>query len=171
MRGLEGRLAEQNTVARDDPHTKPFDAREPADDRRAVERLELAEARAIHQPCDHFVHVVLGADVAGDERVEVLRIVRRRLRVGAIVDAPVRWPLQLRDDVPSDSDRVRVVEREVIGYAGHARVDVGPAELLGRDVDTGRGLHERRSTDEDRALALHDDRLVAHRGHIRAARG
>ncbi len=62
-----------------------------------------------------------------------------------------------------------VVERLVIGDAGSARVHLGPAELLGRDVLTGRGLHERRAAEEDRPGALDDDRLVAHRRHVGAA--
>ena len=48
---------------------------------------------------------------------------------------------------------------------------VGAAELLGGDVLAGRRLHERRPADEDRAGAAHDDRLVAHRGHVGAAGG
>ena len=41
-----------------------------------------------------------------------------------------------------------------------------PPELLGRDVLAGRGLHERRSAQEDRAGPANDDRLVAHRRDI-----
>ncbi len=33
-----------------------------------------------------------------------------------------------------------------------------------------RGLHQRRAAEKDRALVADDDRLVRHRGHIRAAR-
>src|SRR5699024_9402432 len=35
----------------------------------------------------------------------------------------------------------------------------------------GRGLHQRRPAEEDRALLAHDDGLVAHRRHVGAARG
>ena len=48
-------------------------------------------------------------------------------------------------------------------------MDVGAAQLLGRHVLAGRGLHERRAAEEDRASALDDDRLVAHRRDVRAA--
>ena len=48
-------------------------------------------------------------------------------------------------------------------------VHVGPAELLGGDLLAGRGLHERRAADEDRAGSAHDDRLVRHRGDVGAA--
>ena len=62
-----------------------------------------------------------------------------------------------------------VVERLVVGDAGAAGVDLGAAELLGRDVLAGRGLHQRRTAEEDRAGAADDDGLVAHRRDVRAA--
>ena len=63
-----------------------------------------------------------------------------------------------------------IVEREVVGDAGHAGVDVGAAQLLGRHDLAGRGLDERRTAEKDRPLLLDDDRLVRHRRHVRAAR-
>ncbi|CAM3728322.1 hypothetical protein NOZE110980_12625 [Nocardioides zeicaulis] len=48
---------------------------------------------------------------------------------------------------------------------------VTPAEVLGRDDLAGRGLHQRRAAEEDRALVAHDHRLVGHRRHVGAARG
>ena len=65
--------------------------------------------------------------------------------------------------------RVLVVFREVVGDAGEPRVHVGAAQLLGGHFLAGRGLHERRAAEKDRARALDDDRLVGHRGHVRAA--
>ena len=67
------------------------------------------------------------------------------------------------------SQRVGVVLGEVVGDARVARVHVAAAQLLGRDVLAGRGLHERRAAQEDRAGLLDDDRLVAHRRHVGAA--
>ena len=62
-----------------------------------------------------------------------------------------------------------VRDRVVVGDARLPRVDVRAAQLLGGHLLTRRSLHERRAADEDRARALDDDRLVAHRGDIRAA--
>ena len=75
------------------------------------------------------------------------------------------------NDAPRDRQRVFVAGREVVGHSRPARVDVGAAELLGRHHLAGRRLHEGRAADEDRAGALDDHRLVAHRRHVRAARG
>ena len=44
--------------------------------------------------------------------------------------------------------------RVVVGDAGLARVHVGAAEILGRHHLAGRGLHQRRAAEEDRALLL-----------------
>ncbi len=45
---------------------------------------------------------------------------------------------------------------------------VAATELLGRHDLAGRRLHQRRSTEEDRALLLDDDALVRHRRHVGA---
>ena len=77
--------------------------------------------------------------------------------------------LRLRDDRPTEGEGVLVVEREVVGDAGDRGVDVASAEVLGAHLLAGRGLHERRAAEEDRAGALDDDRLVAHRRDIGSA--
>jgi hypothetical protein len=62
-----------------------------------------------------------------------------------------------------------VVVGEVVRDAGDPAVHVAAAERLGVDLLAGRGLHQRRSAEEDRALVAHDDGLVAHRGNVGAA--
>ena len=59
----------------------------------------------------------------------------------------------------------------MIGDTADARVHVRAAELLGRHFFTGRGFHERRSAEENRAGAFDDHRFIRHRRHVRAARG
>ena len=58
VRRFEGRLAEEDAVVRDDPDPKPHDPAETADERLAVEGLELGEPRAVHEPPDDLPHVV-----------------------------------------------------------------------------------------------------------------
>ncbi len=75
------------------------------------------------------------------------------------------------EDAARQRQRVGVVLRQVIGHARQPRVHVAAAEVLGAD-DLARGrLHQRRAAEEDRALVLDDDRLVAHRRHVGAAGG
>jgi hypothetical protein len=66
---------------------------------------------------------------------------------------------------------VAVVLGEVVDDAGDVAVHVAAAEVLGRHDLAGGRLHERRPTEEDRALVADDDGLVAHRRHVRAAGG
>jgi hypothetical protein len=63
-----------------------------------------------------------------------------------------------------------VVLGEIVGDAREPGVHVAAAEILGRHLLAGRGLHQRRAGEEDRALVAHDDRDVGHRRHVGAAR-
>ena len=73
------------------------------------------------------------------------------------------------DDRPHDRERVRVVVGEVVDDAGGAGVHVAAAEVLGGDDLAGRGLHQRRAAEEDRALVADDHGLVGHRRDVGAA--
>ena len=86
------------------------------------------------------------------------------------VDVDALDRVEVRHDAPHQRERMAVVRRIVIRDAGEPRMHVGAAEVLGRDHLAGRGLHQRRAAEEDRALLAHDDRLVRHRRHIGAAR-
>ena len=140
------------------------------DQRGAVLGLELVEARAVDDPGDHLAHVVGGAGVGGHHVVQLVRVGQRRLG-GQHLPRPGRARAERGDDVADDAQRVRVVVGEVVGDAGDARVQVAAAQLLGRDDLAGGRLHQRRAAEEDRALVADDHGLVAHRRHVRAARG
>ena len=129
------------------------------------------EAGAIDQTRDHLVNVVLGPDVRRHDRVEVLGIVRGWEWVLTVVAPERRTLAEMRDHLARDREGVRIVEREVVRDAGDAGVQVGAAQLLGAHVDPGGSFHQRRAADEDRALSLHDDGLVAHGRNVRAPSG
>src|SRR6185503_16059469 len=103
----------------------------------------------------------------GDRRVQVggalaaLRREGRWLRVPTIPRWWRRLALEVPDDRPTECDRVLVVERLVVGDARPSSVDLGAAEILGRDLFARGRLHQRRSAEEDRAGAFDDDSLVA----------
>ena len=59
----------------------------------------------------------------------------------------------------------------MVDHAGGPGVHVAAAEVLGRDDLAGRGLHQRRAAEEDRALVAHDHGLVGHRRHVGTAGG
>ena len=165
---LLGRLGEEDALVREDRDRVALDPGEAADERLAVERLELGEAGAVDDPRDQLVRVHLVLEVLGDEPVEVVRVERGRLGRGD-VPRQLLAAVQVAHDLPRQRERVLVGGRVVVGDARAARVHVGAAQLLGGHVLAGRGLHERRPADEDRPRALDDDRLVAHRRHVGAA--
>ena len=148
----------------------PSIRREAADERVAVERLELVEAAAVDDPRDdlervELVPVVLGHDPVELGRVDGGRLGRREL------PGRRRRVAEMADDLAGERERVLVGDGEVVGDAGAPRVERRAAELLGGHVLAGGGLHERRAADEDRAGSLDDDRLVAHRRDVGAAGG
>ena len=144
------------------------DTGEAGHQRGAVIRLEFREFATIDDACDDVVHVV------GNSRVDRHDVVKLGL-VGGRVDGRRDVPqvglprAQSRHDPPYDPQRVAVVVRQVVGDAGGLGVQVAAAEFLGGDHFSGRRLHQRRTAEEDRALVADDHRLVAHRGHVRAA--
>ncbi len=77
----------------------------------------------------------------------------------------------MADDAPRDGEGVGVVIGEMIGDAADFGVDIRAAEVFSTHHLAGRGLHQRRPGEEDGALPFDDDRLVAHRRHVSAARG
>jgi len=167
---LERRLAEEHAVVGDDPDREAEDAGEAGHDGGRVELLELREAAAVDDPRDHLADVVGDAGVAGDDPVDLLGVVDG-LVGGAEGDADGLLAVEGLDDAAGLGEGVAVVERVVVGDPGVAGVDVGAAELLGGHDLAGGGLHERRPPEEDGALPLDDDRLVAHRRDVGAARG
>jgi hypothetical protein len=87
------------------------------------------------------------------------------------VDRELFARVEVLHDVAAHAKRFFFVTREMVHDARSPCVQVPTAEILGGDDLAGRGLHERRATEEDRAVAFDDDRLVAHRRHVGAARG
>ena len=147
-----------------------LDAGEAADERVAVEGLELVEAAAVDDPRDHLERVELVPVVLGDDPVELGRVDRGRLGGREL---PGRRRRGRRGGGRSGGRaRVRARRRRRSGRRRRsARVERRAAELLGGHVLAGGGLHERRAADEDRAGSLDDHRLVAHRGDVGAAGG
>ena len=146
------------------------DAGEAGDQRCAVIRLELGEFAAVNNARDDVVYVVGNARV---DRHDVIKLVLIGGRLDRRRDVPqIRLPWAQRgDDAAHDPQRVAVVVRQMVGDTRCLGVQVAAAEFLCGDHLPGRRLHQRRAAEEDRALVAHDHGLIAHGGHIRAARG
>ena len=73
-------------------------------------------------------------------------------RGGATATGRVFLRLRLATMSRAISSACAVVLGEVVGDAGHAGVHFGAAQGFGIDDFAGRGLHQRRAAEEDRAL-------------------
>src|SRR5439155_20804587 len=69
-------LGEEDAVVREDRDRETLDPGEAADERLAVERLELVEAAPVHDPGYHLARVERLAIVVRDQTVELCRICR-----------------------------------------------------------------------------------------------
>ena len=170
MRALQRGLAEQDAVIGHDPDGHAVQMREAADQRGAIEALELIEFAAIDQPRDHLPHVIGIAHVAGDDAIQLRRVV---MRFGRRFQRQRRAlaPVQARHDAAADRQGMPIIAGVMVDDAGGAGVDVRAAEVLGRDDLPGRGLHQRRAAEEDGPLLADDDALIGHRRDISAAGG
>src|SRR3954471_3688517 len=113
MRSLERAFAEQDAVVGEDADGKTVDVSEAANERLAVELLELLEFGRIHETRDHVANVVRRARVRGHDAVELVgwkqRIPRSaNLQIGAL------HLIEIGDDPAGDADRVTVVDGIVI---------------------------------------------------------
>ena len=170
MRALHRALREKHAVVRHEPDRNARHMREAADQRRPEPRLELVEARAVHQPRNHLADVVGRAQIRRHHAEDLVRIAGRLLgRLHRHMGAP--GPVQPRHRLTGQGQRMRVVVGEVIGNAREPRMHVAAAEVLGAHLLPGRGLHQRRAGEKDRALVAHDDAHIRHRRNIGPARG
>ncbi len=168
VRALQRRLTEEDAVVGDDADGVAVEVGEPGHQRGAVGPLELLEPAPVDQPRDDLAHVVLHPGVHRDDAVELVGVHGRRLDRAALPGRRIARRAG-RHDLPDDAEGVDVVVREVVGDSRLLGVDVSAAQVLGGDHLSGRRLHERRTTQEDRALVADDHGLVAHRGHVGAA--
>jgi hypothetical protein len=173
---LQGGLAEEDPVVRDDSHLVAEDRGEPADQRLAVVFLVLLEPAvkrekspaAVHDPRDDVPRVHVLPQVRGHDVVEVLLVEKRLVEV--LLEVYLRHVFQVGDYRAADLQRLDLVVREVVGQPADAAVGVCAAQHVRRDDFAGRRLHERRPAQENRPVSFHDHVFVAHGGHVGAAR-
>ncbi len=170
MRALERAVGKEHAVVGENADQHPREPGEAGDERRPVARLEGVELRAVDEARDDLVRVDLLAQIERRDPHQLLGRIERLDRLHPF-DRALRRAIEVADRAARQRQRVRVVARERVGDARHAGVQIAAAEVLGADRLAGRGFHQRRPGEKDRALLLDDDRLVRHRRNIGAARG
>ena len=170
MCALQAAFAEENTIVSDHANRIAMDPRKAGHEGRAITGLEFVQLAGVDDARDDLAHIELLPRIAWHNTVQLARIVAWRAR-SQDVPRGVFPGRHVRHNAARDGQRVGIIFGVVIGDARDAGVHVRPAEVFGAHVFTGGGLDQRRPADEDRAGAFDDDRFVAHRGHVCAARG
>ena len=170
MRALEGRFRKQDPIIGDDADGIAVEPREAADQRRAIELLELVEDAAIDQAGDDLADVIGLLRIARDDAAELRRIEAGLDRISDIEGDRLR-PVEMGDGPAADRQSMGIVLRIVIDHARAAGMDIGAAEILRAHLLARGRLHQRWSAEENGALVADDDRLIRHGGHIGAAGG
>src|SRR5258708_3657243 len=137
-------------------------------DSRAVQCLEFVEAAAIDKPGDNFAHIIALAAISGDDAIQLSGVVKRWFR-RANLPGDRETPVEIGDDAAANGERMLVIDRVVIGDARDTAVYIRATKFIRTDLLAGSCLDKWRPPQENRARALHDDRLVTHDRNVRAA--
>ena len=133
-------------------------------------RLELVKLAAVDQPRDHFFHVIGRAHIFGHDGVEVIGVKLGRARVfERYVTRRACVFAQMRHDIAHDGERVLVILGQVIDHARLFGMQITAAKVFSTDFLTRCRFHQRRASQEDRALVSHNHCLVRHGRNISAA--
>src|SRR5262249_34003216 len=152
---LERAFRKQNAIIGDNADRISPNSGETANDRLGVERFEFVEPACVHYARNHLADVIALSRIARNYSVNVLRVIVRffGFRDATVGSPPGRYGSK---NVAHESQRVRVVLREMISDSGDPAVDIGSSEFLGRHFFAGRGFYKRRSAKKDRSLVFDD---------------
>ena len=159
MGTLHGAFGKQDAIVRDDAARQAVDMREAANQRRAIAGFELVKARAIDRARYDFTDVIGRLKVCRNDAQNFRRIIGRVFG-GQPLDRRAAGRTKVADNLSREGKRMRVVFSEMIGNTRQPRVRIAAAEVFGGDFFARRHFHERRTSQEDRALLAHNDRLV-----------
>ena len=107
-----------------------MDMREPRNNRRAIERLELIEFRTVDKARDHLADVELLLEVGRNNAVEFVDVM---LRVGRLSERNIDgfFCVQIRNNAATNFQRVPIVLGVMVGNARFFRMHVGAAQIFG----------------------------------------
>ncbi len=140
------------------------------DQARPVQRLELVEVRGVDDAGDHLVRVERCLQVRRDDAEQFVVAVLGWPYLGVWLRALLA-PVQPRDDAPTQAQRVRLVNREVVAEAGRTRVHLGAAEGFVVGLLAGGHLDQWRAAEEHLRAILDHDGVIAHRRNVGATCG
>jgi hypothetical protein len=162
---LECALREEDAVVGNDARGITHDMGKAAHEGCAVEFFEFVEAAAIDDAGNDFTYIVAPAAIAWDDAIEFAGVAARRLG-RADVPGDIFAPVEVGDDAAADGEGVFIVQGVVIGDAGDTAVHVGSAQVFRADLFARRGFDQWRTSQEDGAIAAHNDCFITHGGNV-----
>src|SRR5207248_767314 len=106
VRTFQSRFRHQNAVVREDPDFESADIGKAANERDAVQRLELVEFASIHKPSDDLTHIVEPAKIRWNDASDIFGIVKRGLCFSPL---RLKASVEMVDDPSGDPNRLFVV--------------------------------------------------------------
>ena len=149
---FERALGEQDAVIGEDADRVAPDPGKAADQRLAVEPLELVELAAVDEPGDDLAHLIGPAGVGRNDPVDLVGRVERLARRPDL-ERDALDAVEIADDAARDAERMVIVKGIVVGDPGDPAVHFGAAQFLGGDDLAGCRAHQGRPAEKDRALA------------------
>ena len=170
VRAFLCRLAEQHAVIGDDRHRIAMQMGKAADQGAAIQRLEFVEYRVVHQPGNHFAHVIGLFWISRHNAVQVGGGVAGRYNRFALQLACLA-PVEVGNAAPGNGQRMFIVFGIMVSHAGGPAMHIGATQILGTDDLTGSRLDQGRAGEKDGRLLAHHDGFIGHCRHIGAAGG
>src|SRR5215469_76749 len=113
------------------------------------------DATPVYQPRNDLPYIEALARVARHDTVKLIRLELWRLRWANLPG--IRFgSIKIADDRTNYRQCVQVILCIMVTYAGYTGVHLSATQLFGSNLFAGRGLHQRWSSQEDSAIALHD---------------
>lgn len=172
---LQRRLRVQGTVVGKDANLVVVNGGETTDQRLTVLGLELGKSGTINDSSNDLSDIVGDSQVVTDNTAKLSRVVERLLNGGrdlVIGDvAVVLGVVEVSDTLSESLNTLLLGLNQVVGHTRDRGVHLSSSEVLSRDNLTSGGLDKRRTSKENVATALDNDRLVRHGRHVSTASG
>src|SRR5262249_49695270 len=115
-----------------------------ANQRCTVPCLKFVKFGTIHQAGNHFADIVWLSVIGWNDSVQFFRV---RARLGGTQNIELNrfLAIQIRDNSPSECERVRIILSQMVGDPGQPGMDVAATQILRADDLANGGSNQRRS--------------------------
>lgn len=173
MGSFDGGRGKQDAVVGDDADLVAVNGGKAGHKSGTEVTLELGELGAINDTSNDFSNGDRLPQVGGGNTEELLRVIEgfgkglgRRLSGSRLCR-----PIEVANRPPGECDGVGIIDGQIVRDTRDGRVHLSTTELLSADDFSSGSLDQRRTSQEDVALLLHNDGLVTHGRDVSTAGG